>query len=289
MGTSTGSVTSPDGTTIGYRRIGERGSAVVLLHGAGQSSGNLTRLAQALSCRFTVYVPDRRGRGLSGPIRDGHGLQTEVEDLCALLDASGAARVFGLSAGAVIAIETALVRPDIRRLALYEPPLSFNGVQHAGWVPRYEQHLEAGRPGAALITVLKGTGDRTSVLRFLPSALLALPLDAVIRHTADRVMPDGAVSPRELISTIRYDARTVMQAEGKLERFSVLTCEVLLMGGTRSNRPLTATLDGLSRVLPNARRVVLPRVGHTAADNSGRPFLVARPLLAFLLPRVPAG
>ena len=259
------------------------------MHGAGQSSGNLIRLAQALAGRFTVYVPDRRGRGLSGPVREGHGLQSEVEDLCALLDASGATRVFGLSAGAVIAIETALLRPDIRRLALYEPPLSFNGVQHATWVPRYERYLEEGRPGAALITVLKGTGDRTSVIRLVPSALLALPLDLVIRHTADRAAPDGAVSPRELISTVRNDAHTVIQAEGRLERFSTLTCEVLLMGGTRSNRLLTTTLDGLSHVLPNARRVVLPRVGHTAADNGGQPLLVARPLLAFLLPRVPAG
>ena len=135
--------------------------------------------------------------------------------------------------------------------------------------PATSEYLEAGRPGAALITVLKGTGDRTSVIRFVPSALLALPLDLVIRHTADRAAPDGAVSPRELISTVRNDAHTVIQAEGRLERFSTLTCEVLLMGGTRSNRLLTTTLDGLSHVLPNARRVVLPRVGHTAADNGG--------------------
>jgi len=281
VGATTGSVTSRDGTTIGYRRIGTRGPAVVLVHGAGQSSGNLTRLAQALSDRFSVYVPDRRGRGLSGPIREGHGLQSEIEDLGALLDASGATRVFGLSAGAVIAIETALVRPDIRRLALYEPPLSFNGVQHASWVPRYEQYLDAGRPGAALITVMRATGDRTSVLRFVPSALLTPPLDFVIRHTARRTAPEGVVSPRQLISTVRYDARTVVQAAGKLERFRSLTCEVLLMGGTRSNRLLTVTLDALTPVLPNARRVVLPRAGHTAADNGGKPSLVARALRAF--------
>jgi pimeloyl-ACP methyl ester carboxylesterase len=36
----TGSVTSADGTTIGYRRVGD-GPGVVLLHGAGQSSQNL--------------------------------------------------------------------------------------------------------------------------------------------------------------------------------------------------------------------------------------------------------
>jgi pimeloyl-ACP methyl ester carboxylesterase len=60
-----GGVRSADGTAIGYQRTGT-GPAVVLLHGTGQSSENLMRLARALSGAFTVYVPDRRGRGRSG-------------------------------------------------------------------------------------------------------------------------------------------------------------------------------------------------------------------------------
>ena len=103
-----GEVHSADGTAIGYQRAGT-GPAVVLLHGAGQSSGNLTRLARALSGTFTVYVPDRRGRGRSGPYGDFRGLSTEIEDLSALLDACSASRLFGLSAGGVIAIEAALL------------------------------------------------------------------------------------------------------------------------------------------------------------------------------------
>ena len=115
-----GEVRSADGTTIGYYRVG-RGPAIVLLHGAAQSSENLSALARDLSDRFTVFVPDRRGRGRSGPYGDFRGLRSEIEDLSAVLDGSGAHNVFGLSAGAVIAIETALVRPDMTKLALYEP------------------------------------------------------------------------------------------------------------------------------------------------------------------------
>jgi pimeloyl-ACP methyl ester carboxylesterase len=144
-----GEVRSADGTAIGYQRAGT-GPAVVLLHGAGQSAANLTRLAGALYGAFTVYVPDRRGRGRSGPYGQFRGLSTEIEDLSALLDACGASRLFGLSSGAVIAIEAALVRPDITRLALYEPPLTFDGVVHGDWAPRYEEQLDAGQPGAAL-------------------------------------------------------------------------------------------------------------------------------------------
>ena len=74
-----GEVRSADGTAIGYQRVGT-GPAVVLLHGAGQSSANLMRLARGLSGAFTVSVPDRRGRGRSGPYGRFCGLATEIED-----------------------------------------------------------------------------------------------------------------------------------------------------------------------------------------------------------------
>jgi pimeloyl-ACP methyl ester carboxylesterase len=63
---TTGSVLSKDGTRIGYLRVGQ-GPAVVLLHGSNESARSHTQLALALADAFTVYLPDRRGRGLSGP------------------------------------------------------------------------------------------------------------------------------------------------------------------------------------------------------------------------------
>ena len=279
-GSASGEVRSADGTMIAYQQAGT-GPAVVLLHGAGQSSADLMRLARALSGAFTVYVPDRRGRGRSGTYGQYHGLRTEIDDLSAVLDACGASRVFGLSSGAVIAIETALVRPDITELAVYEPPLTFDGVVHGDWAPDYERQLTAGKPGAALVTVLKATADRTSPIRWIPRRPLGAVLDFAIKRTADRPAPDGAMSPRELIPTVRYDAQTVNGAAGPLERFGMLSCKVLLLGGSRSARNLTASLDGLSRVLPDAARVILPGAGHTAADNRRQPGRVAAELHRF--------
>ena len=279
-GPALGEVRSADGTTIGYRRAGT-GPAVVLLHGAGQSSVNLMRLARALSGAFTVYVPDRRGRGRSGPYGEFRGLSTEIEDLSALLDACGASRVFGLSSGAVIAIEAALARPDITRLALYEPPLAFDGVVHGDWAPQYERQLTTGKPGAALVTVLKATADRTSLIRWIPRRPMGAALDFAIKRTAGRAAHDGVMSPRELIPTVLHDAQTVNGAAGALERFGVLSCRSRLLGGSRSARNLTASLDGLSRVLPDARRAVLHGTGHTAPDNRHQPDRVAAELHRF--------
>jgi pimeloyl-ACP methyl ester carboxylesterase len=269
-------VTSHDGTPIGYYRVGA-GPGFVLLHGAGQTAESFRTLATDLAPSFTVYVPDRRGRGMSPSYGDFQGLRTEIEDLVALLDETGASYVFGLSAGAVIAIETALLRPDITKLALCEPPLSFDGVVHGAWAPRYERELAEGKPGSALVTVLKGTTDRTA-FRWVPRILLAAAFNFVIRRTDGRPVPAGSFSPREIIPTVHYDIQTVSDAAGSLDRFAGVTCEVLLLGGSKSARNLVASLDGLSQVLPEARRVTIHGVGHTAADNTNQPHRVAAEL-----------
>ena len=63
---TTAFVTSSDGTTIGYRQLGH-GPGVVVLHGAMESAQSHMQLADSVSSSFTVYLPDRRGRGMSGP------------------------------------------------------------------------------------------------------------------------------------------------------------------------------------------------------------------------------
>jgi hypothetical protein len=69
---------------------------------------------------------------MSGPYGKDHGVRTEIEDLEALRDQTQAHNVFGLSAGAVIAIRRGRVRP-----------------QSAGVVPA---HLSGGGiPGSARV------------------------------------------------------------------------------------------------------------------------------------------
>lgn len=80
---------------------------------------------------------------------------------------------------------------------------------------------------------------------------------------------------------MHYDAQLVLESEGPVERFRDVQAEVLLLGGSRSPRYLKTTLDALSTVLPRARRVEFLRVGHLAADNTGRPEQVAEELRRF--------
>ena len=87
--------------------------------------------------------------------------------------------------------------------------------------------------------------------------------------------------PHDPIPALHYDAQTVMDAAGPLERFAGLSGEILLLGGSKFARNLTASVDGLSTVLPRARRVTLRGAGHTAADNSRQPARVAAGLREF--------
>jgi pimeloyl-ACP methyl ester carboxylesterase len=117
-----GAVESRDGTRIGYWKTG-RGPAVVLVHGSMESSRSHRLLAQALADEFTVYLLDRRGRGLSGPHRPDHCARTEVEDIEAVLTLAGAEFAFGVSAGGAVVIEAARTLPVLRKVAVYEKML----------------------------------------------------------------------------------------------------------------------------------------------------------------------
>lgn len=276
---STDSVISDDGTMIGYRQFG-RGPGLILVHGGMMASQNFSKLAAALSERFTVYVPDRRGRGLSGPFGENYGIKKACEDLDALLRKTGAQQVFGLSAGALITLQAALLLPAIQKIALYEPPLPLPGhPSPLAWVPRYSQELAQGNLGAAMVSVLKGTGD-SSLFAALPRFLLVPLMSLAIRAEAKETK-NGDVPLQVLIPTMRYDAQLVKEMEGPLERFRAVKTSVLLLGGSKSATYLKDALDGLSMVLSQAQRVVLPGLGHLAADNGGKPERVAQVLRRF--------
>ena len=236
------------------------------------------KLATRLSDAFTVYVPDRRGRGSSGAFGDGYGLERECEDLSALLKKTGTRDVFGLSSGALIAMHAALTLPRVRKVALYEPPFPVNGTP-TRWVARFDEELASGDLASAMVTVIKGTGD-SSFLRVLPRFLFAPLMRRAIREDERRVRGDD-VAIAALIPTMHHDPRLVRELEGRIGDYRAMRADVLLLGGAKSRRFLRDALDALAEVIPRAERVQFPGVGHLAADNRGKPEIVARELRRF--------
>jgi hypothetical protein len=167
----------------------------------------------------------------------------------------------------------------IERLAVYEPPFTVNGADPAAWVPRYLRQLDRGRFASAMVTVIQGTGD-VEPITYVPRILLTPFLWLAMR--ADAAKRDAQhVAIRDLVATVRYDAQIQREVSLLLDSFPDLPCETLLLGGTRSHRTLRASLDALSKRLPRAECLRLPRAGHLAADDVGRPKEVAEVLRAF--------
>jgi pimeloyl-ACP methyl ester carboxylesterase len=278
---TTGAVASKDGATIGYRQLGA-GPGLVLVHGGMNAAQNLMRLATLLADTFTVYMPDRRGRGVSDPHGDGYGIEKECEDLEALLAKTDAHCVFGHSAGAIVSLKTALKWPAIERLAVYEPPLSTNGSTPTDWIIPFDRQVAAGKVSAALVTALKGGQMSSALMNAMPSALLG-PLLSVFTRGNDRNLPPGDVPIRDLIPTMHFDVQLVREMENTTTSFAAVKAKVLLLGGSNSASYLRDALDRLAAALPQAERVELPRSDHIAPDNNGRPELVAAALRRFFV------
>jgi len=272
------SVTSTDGTIIGYRQLGS-GAGLILVHGGMMGSQNFMKLGHALADTFTIYIPDRRGRGLSGS-HGNYSLEREAEDMSAVVKITGAANIFGLSSGAIITLQTALNERAIENVILYEPPIPVGQYDPTHWVGRYNKEIAQGDFGAALLTVADGTNGPTLLTRL--RAITAPLLNVAIRADMKNVKGDD-VSLKELILTMRYDPQVVVQSTGLIERAKELRANVLLLGGSKSPGYLNAALDALQATLPQVTRVTLGGVGHLSADNGGRPRLVARTLRKFLL------
>lgn len=275
-------VTSQDGTRIGYRQIGH-GPGVVVLHGAMESAQSHMQLAEALADDFTVYLPDRRGRGLSGPYGADYSMQKEVDDVAALLARTDAHRVFGVSAGGLICLQAALTLPTIHKAALYEPALIVNGSVSTAWLTRYDREMAQGNLAAALVSGMKGAQMGPPLMRAMPNWLLAA-LTNMAMKSEDTKAKDGDVTMRMLAPTLHYDFQLTTEMSDTQERYRAMRAETLLLSGSKSPAYLRGAVDTLEQVLPHARRVEFPGLDHGASGNTdrgGQPVRVAQELRRF--------
>ena len=277
---TTHTVTSRDGVEISYRQIG-RGPGVVILHGAMETSASHMQLAAALADSYTIYAPDRRGRGLSGPAGADYSMRREVEDLDALLTQTGARDVMGVSAGGLILLQAALELPAIRKAALFEPALLLDRARAAAILAALQRDLNRGDEVAALITGMKSAEMGPAFFRALPDWLLERLTGAMMRAEEKKAQP-GDVTMRMLAPTLRQDFMLVTEMAGSAERFANIQAQPLLLGGSKSPAYLRAGLDALQAVMPQAERVTFPGLDHGATGPTamgGKPDVVA-PVLA---------
>ena len=249
-------VTSKDGTTITFDRSGE-GPVVILVTGASgtRSHPMMTQLAALLAAHFTVCNYDRRGRGDSGDTPP-YAVEREVEDIDALLDeVGGSAFVYGISSGAVLALEAASRLPTkVKRLALYEPPFILDDSRPPlpqDYVKQLDEAVAAGRRGDAVeIFMTKAIG--------LPPEYLAPmrddPMWADMEKVAHTLAYDGTIMGETM-------SGKPLPAE-RVEQWASATMPTLVISGEQSEAFFHVGAQALAEVLPNAQHRTLEGQEH---------------------------
>ena len=236
-------VTSTDGTTIAFDRLGS-GPPVVLVCGGSVDRMADAAIAQELASDFTVFNYDRRGRGDSGDTLP-YAIDREVEDIEAVIGAAGgSAFLWGSSSGAVLALIAAESVP-VTKLALWEPPFVPEGVPRPpeDQVSQYETMIAEGRRGDAV--------------EYFMTKVIGMPPEVV---AGARTQPWWAAT-EALAHTLAYDARIMGDYTIPKVAASVKVPTMVIAGG--ADFPwMRQTAETLAAALPDGQVRILEGQGH---------------------------
>lgn len=254
-------VTSRDGTSIAYDRVG-RGPAVVLIGGREENAP----LAEQLAEHFTAYTYDQRGYGASGDTQP-YAVAREIEDLDALIDAAGGrAHVYGVSAGGALALEAAAAGSVIDRIAVYEVPygLAESPDRWREYVQTLQALLAEGRRGDAFALFMRMAGSPEEDIEAARNSPI-WPACEAIAHT--RV----------------YGAACLGDGQPPTARLAKITQPTLVVTGTRLDRHMSRLRPGVFQQAADAIAASVPRAQRRTLD--GQTHMVDAAALAPVLVR----
>lgn len=263
------------GQRLRLRDSGPRGApALILLHGFGASLDTWEPWAQALSGQYRVVRIDLPGFGLTGPDSTGDYSDKRTLLLIAgLMDQIGLPRatLIGNSLGGRFAWEFAAAYPQrTEKLVLISP----DGFASPGF--EYGKAPEV----PFVMNLMPWVGPRSLIRANLAPAWAhpeALP-DAVLERYRDMLLAPGV--RRAILDRTR---QTVLSDPAPRLR-SISAPTLLLWGEQDAMIPLGNAQDYL-RLMPHARLVRLPGMGHVPFEES--PALALPPLEHFLAERAP--
>jgi pimeloyl-ACP methyl ester carboxylesterase len=253
-------VTSKDGTTIAYDRLGS-GPAVILVCGGSVDRMSNAGLAEVLAPHFTIYNYDRRGRGDSGDTQP-YAVEREIEDIAAVAEAAGGtAYLYGSSSGAALALEAARALPGaITRLALWEPPYIIEGsraLPPPNTAQVYRDFVAQDKRGEA-------------VEYFMVQVVGLPPEFAAFARTQPWWAGQEAIA-----HTLAYDAEVMDDYQLPADRAAEVRAPTLVLAGGASFPFMHATAQRLAEIIPNCRYQLLDGQQHNVDPAVIGPALTA--------------
>jgi pimeloyl-ACP methyl ester carboxylesterase len=237
-------VTSKDGTTIAFERLGS-GPPVVLVCGGSVDRTADAAIAQELASHFTVFNYDRRSRGDSGDTLP-YAIEREVEDIDAVIGAAGgSAFLWGSSSGAVLALIAAESVP-VTKLALWEPPFVPEGVPRPpeDQVSQYETMVAQGRRGDAV--------------EYFMTKVIGMPAEVV----AGALTQPWWAATEALAHTLAYDARIMGDYSIPKDLVASVKVPTLVIAGGADFPWMRQTAETLAAALPDGQVRILAGQGH---------------------------
>jgi pimeloyl-ACP methyl ester carboxylesterase len=238
-------VTSKDGTTLAFDRLGQ-GPPVVLVCGGSVDRMADAAIAQELASDFTVFNYDRRGRGDSGDTLP-YAIEREVEDIEAMMEAAGgSAHLWGSSSGAALALIAAASGVPVTKLALWEPPyfLDPDARPPADQVEQYETMIAEGRRGDAA--------------EYFMAKVVGMPAEFV----ADARNQPWWKGQKAIAHTLAYDARIMGDYSIPTETASSVKVPTLVLAGGADMPFMRDSAKALADVLPDGEVRFLDGQGH---------------------------
>lgn len=247
-------VHSADGTHVGFDRQGD-GPPLLLVHGGTADSSRWAPVIPALERRFTLLIPDRRGRGLSKVEATDYSLEREAEDLIAIAESvpgGGVVRVLAHSFGALVTMEAAARSAAFGALVLYEPPFPTPGldVVDATAMATFAERLEA--------------GDREGVLETFFTQVIELPQAAVDAMKGTPMWQARLAA----VHTLVREGEAVRSWTPDPSRLASINGPVRLLLGTATTPALEAASRALAASMPTWELVALEGQGHMAIDTA---------------------
>jgi pimeloyl-ACP methyl ester carboxylesterase len=261
------SAVSPDGSEIACEVAGleiGRGPALLLIHGTADDRFGFDRLAPLLGHRYTLYMMDRRGRGLSTNQTALYAIEREFEDINALADKIAAEHgaptgVFAHSYGALCTMGAARTATHIGRIMLYEPP--------------------PGTPSTLVDRMVErdAAGDLEDVMHIQFVELQHLPQPQFDRLKSDptrwtRYLGFAGTIAREFVNARRFSVTDGEFANREDIRFIV---------GEKTFPPLAKYTETAQRAFPRGDKKVIPGQGHNALRMA--PELIATQIERFFV------
>jgi len=239
-----------------FREAGS-GPSVVCLHANASTSAQWRLLTELLSPNYRVLTPDSYGAGKSP---DWHlnreiTLGDEASFIEPVLSLAGSSiALVGHSYGAAVALIAALPNPArIRALVLYEPTL-FSLVDAQSAPPN-------------------GADGIRHVAQAAAAALDRADKDCAAEHFIDYWMGAGSWNAMPIgrkqaiadsVRNVHRWAHALFTEPTPVQAFSALDMPILYLLGQRSPEPTHAVARILLPVLPRARLLELPGLGHMA-------------------------